>query len=96
MCQIQPQSRVPGGSARSARIVHKGDTSETSDHLVIPDTEQKDATSPAADLEDMQSLFFLVEDGDAYRRAGNLGMALKRYISVQKVFVVALDVAIIV
>ncbi|EPQ53593.1 N-terminal acetyltransferase A, auxiliary subunit [Gloeophyllum trabeum ATCC 11539] len=47
---------------------------------------KKDAASPAADLEDMQSLLFLVEDGDAYNRNGNLGMALKRYHAVQKVF----------
>lgn len=32
----------------------------------------------------MQSLLFLVEDGDAYNRIGNLGMALKRYTALQK------------
>ncbi|KAI0766255.1 NMDA receptor-regulated protein 1-domain-containing protein [Irpex lacteus] len=47
---------------------------------------KKDAPSPAADLEDMQSLLFLIEDADAYRRNGNLGLALKKYHAVQKVF----------
>ena len=34
----------------------------------------------------MQSLLFLVEDGDSHRSRGNLGMALKRYHAIQKVF----------
>lgn len=32
-----------------------------------------------ADLTDLQCLWFLQEEGDAYRRNGNLAMALKRY-----------------
>ncbi|EIN08866.1 N-terminal acetyltransferase A auxiliary subunit [Punctularia strigosozonata HHB-11173 SS5] len=47
---------------------------------------KKDAASPGADLEDMQSLLYLNEAGDAYARIGNLGMALKKYAAVQKVF----------
>jgi N-alpha-acetyltransferase 15/16, NatA auxiliary subunit len=46
---------------------------------------QKEASSAAADLEDMQSLLFLIEDGDAYNKIGKIGMALKRYMAVQKV-----------
>jgi hypothetical protein len=46
---------------------------------------QKDAASPGADLEDMQSLLYHVETGDAYSQTGNLGMALKKYAAVQKV-----------
>ena len=33
----------------------------------------------------MQSLMFLVEDGDSHSRSGRLAMALKRYVAVQKV-----------
>lgn len=47
---------------------------------------QKDAPSPGADLEDMQSLMFLSEDAACHQRSGNLGMALKRYHGLQKVF----------
>ncbi|KAE9391110.1 N-terminal acetyltransferase A, auxiliary subunit [Gymnopus androsaceus JB14] len=47
---------------------------------------KKDAPSPGADLEDMQSLFYLLEEGDAHQRAGRLNLALKRYTAVQKVF----------
>lgn len=48
-------------------------------------TPQKDASNPASDLEDMQSLMFLTEDGDSHNRSGRLAMALKRYVGVQKV-----------
>ena len=47
---------------------------------------QKDAPSPAADLEDMQSVLFLLEDADAHRRNGVRNMALKRYTAIQKRF----------
>ncbi|KAK7684976.1 hypothetical protein QCA50_011811 [Cerrena zonata] len=47
---------------------------------------KKDAPSPGADLEDMQSILFLTEDAACHRRNGNLGLALKRYHGLQKVF----------
>ncbi|KAA1473007.1 N-terminal acetyltransferase A, auxiliary subunit [Dentipellis sp. KUC8613] len=47
---------------------------------------KKDAPSPGADLEDMQSLLYLTEEGDAHRRNGKLNLALKKYHAVQKVF----------
>ncbi|KAL4251971.1 NMDA receptor-regulated protein 1a [Abortiporus biennis] len=47
---------------------------------------KKDASSPGADLEDMQSLLFLTEDANSHRRNGNIGLALKKYHAVQKVF----------
>ncbi|KAJ3822659.1 NMDA receptor-regulated protein 1-domain-containing protein [Lentinula raphanica] len=47
---------------------------------------KKDAPSPGADLEEMQSLFYLQEEGDAHRRAGKLNLALRKYTAVQRVF----------
>lgn len=47
---------------------------------------KKDAVSPGADLEDMQSLLYLTEEAAAHLRKGNLGMALKKYTAIQKVF----------
>lgn len=47
---------------------------------------QKDAVSPAADLEDMQSLLFLLEEADAHRRNGKVNLALKKYMAVKKIF----------
>lgn len=39
------------------------------------------------DLHDMQGIWFLLEQGDAYARAGNYGLALKRYHAVVNIFV---------
>ncbi|KAF9068910.1 NMDA receptor-regulated protein 1-domain-containing protein [Rhodocollybia butyracea] len=47
---------------------------------------KKDAPSPGADLEEMQSLFYLLEEGEAHRRAGRYNLALKKYTSVQRIF----------
>lgn len=46
---------------------------------------QRDAPSPGADLEEMQSLLYLVEEGRAYHSVGKLSLALKRYKAVEKV-----------
>jgi len=50
----------------------------------LADDAQKDMSAPA-DLTEMQCLWFLQEEGDSYRRNGNLGMALKRYQSLASV-----------
>ncbi|KAG1811751.1 N-terminal acetyltransferase A auxiliary subunit [Suillus subaureus] len=42
--------------------------------------------SAAVDLEEMQAMHYLVEQGDSYRRAGKLNLALKKYYVIQKVF----------
>ncbi|KAH9990949.1 NMDA receptor-regulated protein 1-domain-containing protein [Russula compacta] len=47
---------------------------------------KKDAVSPGADLEEMQSLLYLTEEGNAHRRQGKLHHALKKYHSVRKIF----------
>ncbi|KAF8308202.1 NMDA receptor-regulated protein 1a [Clavulina sp. PMI_390] len=47
---------------------------------------RKKAVSPGADLEDMQSLLYLLEEGGAHLRAGKLHLALKRYHTVVKLF----------
>lgn len=39
-----------------------------------------------ADLEEMQAMHYLVEQGDSYRQAGKLNLALKKYYVIQKVF----------
>jgi peptide alpha-N-acetyltransferase len=41
---------------------------------------------PIADLLDMQCVWYLTEDGEAYARAGNIGMALKRLQAVANIF----------
>ncbi|KAL1862701.1 hypothetical protein VTK73DRAFT_6678 [Phialemonium thermophilum] len=41
---------------------------------------------PLADLLDMQCMWFLTEDGEAYARRGNVGLALKRFHTVYNIF----------
>jgi N-alpha-acetyltransferase 15/16, NatA auxiliary subunit len=41
---------------------------------------------PLADLIDMQCIWFLTEDGEAWQRRGNYGLALKRYHTVFNIF----------
>lgn len=45
---------------------------------------KKDMT-PIADLTDLQCLWFVSEEGDAYRRKGAWGLGLKRYMSIVNV-----------
>ncbi|KAL2267852.1 hypothetical protein VTJ83DRAFT_5129 [Remersonia thermophila] len=41
---------------------------------------------PLADLTDMQCIWFLTEDGEAWQRRGNVGLALKRYHTIFNIF----------
>ncbi|KAG6001252.1 hypothetical protein E4U21_004539 [Claviceps maximensis] len=41
---------------------------------------------PLADLLDMQCIWYLTEDGEAYARQGNVGLALKRFHAVTNIF----------
>ncbi|KAG8409445.1 hypothetical protein J3459_017483 [Metarhizium acridum] len=41
---------------------------------------------PLADLLDMQCVWYLTEDGEAYARRGNIGLALKRFHAVANIF----------
>lgn len=41
---------------------------------------------PLVDLTDMQCIWFLTEDGEAWQRRGNIGLALKRYHTIFNIF----------
>ncbi|KAL0572589.1 hypothetical protein V5O48_009367 [Marasmius crinis-equi] len=47
---------------------------------------KKDAASPGNDLEDMQSLLYILEQADSQLGSGKLHQALKKYVAVQKMF----------
>jgi N-alpha-acetyltransferase 15/16, NatA auxiliary subunit len=47
---------------------------------------QKDAASPGADLTEMQSTLYLLEEARAHADAGRLGLALKRCNALKDVF----------
>lgn len=45
-----------------------------------------DSTDPMGDLLDMQCIWYLTEDGEAFARTGNTGMALKRFHAIANIF----------
>jgi peptide alpha-N-acetyltransferase len=47
---------------------------------------RKDSVDALTDLTEMQCLWFLLEEAESYARQGNLGMALKRYMTIERVF----------
>ena len=47
---------------------------------------QKDAASPGADLEEMQSLLYLLEAARGHEKNGKLNLALKKYMAVKKIY----------
>ncbi|EFX02154.1 n-terminal acetyltransferase catalytic subunit [Grosmannia clavigera kw1407] len=49
-------------------------------------TRPESAADPLADLLEMQCVWYLTEDGEAYARRGNEGLALKRFHAVSAVF----------
>ncbi|KZO98449.1 N-terminal acetyltransferase A, auxiliary subunit [Calocera viscosa TUFC12733] len=47
---------------------------------------KKDSVSPGIDLEEMQSVAYLQQEGDAWLRQNKLGRSLKRYHNILKIF----------
>ena len=47
---------------------------------------RNEAVGPLGDLHDMQCVWFITEDGEAYLRRGKIGLALKRFTAIYNLF----------
>ncbi|CAE7222157.1 unnamed protein product [Rhizoctonia solani] len=72
-------------NGKSAKYAMRAGRVEDANNLLGLFT-RKDSLSPSADLAEMQSFVYLIQEGEAHRRAGRLPMALKRYNAVAQIF----------
>lgn len=73
-------------NTKCAKYQLRNDEHETAVDTMGLFTRKEAVGGPLGDLTDMQCVWFLTEDGESYRRQGNLGLALKRFKTVSDVF----------
>ncbi|KAJ2902689.1 hypothetical protein MKZ38_000274 [Zalerion maritima] len=73
-------------NSKGAKYQLRNNENETALKTMGLFTRQDAVGGPMADLLDMQCLWYLTEDGEAYARQGNIGMALKRFQSIYNIF----------
>ncbi|KAL0058545.1 hypothetical protein AAF712_014768 [Marasmius tenuissimus] len=71
------------GAMEEARLLDGQDCLRQEAEKVLGLFTKKDTVSPGFDLEDMQSLLYLMEITDSHLAGGTLHMALKKYVAVQ-------------
>ncbi|EJT99366.1 N-terminal acetyltransferase A auxiliary subunit [Dacryopinax primogenitus] len=81
--QLDGQDRFLNGKC-AKYLMRSGNIEEANRRLGL--FTKKDALNPGTDLEDMQSLAYLQQEGDAWVHQRRLGRALKRYHSIFKIF----------
>ena len=73
-------------NTKAAKYQLRNDENEKALSTMSKFTRQDAAGGPLGDLMDMQSIWFLTEDGESYLRQGKLGLALKRLNTIYTVF----------
>lgn len=73
-------------NSKAAKYMLRNNENEKALKTVGMFTRQDTVGGPLADLLDMQCVWFLTEDGEAFARNGNIGMALKRLHAVTNIF----------
>jgi tetratricopeptide (TPR) repeat protein len=73
-------------NTKAAKYQLRNDENETALKTLGLFTRAETVGGPLADLQDMQCMWFLTEDGESHARQNNFGLALKRFACIQKVF----------
>lgn len=73
-------------NSKAAKYQLRNDENEKALKTVGLFTRADTVGGPLADLLDMQCIWFLTEDGEAYARQGNIGLALKRFHAIASIF----------
>ncbi|CAK7268680.1 hypothetical protein SEPCBS57363_003218 [Sporothrix epigloea] len=73
-------------NSKAAKYQLRNNENEAALKTVALFTRPDSAADPLSDLLDMQCVWFLTEDGEAYARRGNIGMALKRFHAIANIF----------
>lgn len=73
-------------NTKAAKYHLRNNDHDTSIENMSKFTRNEAVGGPLGDLHDMQCVWYITEDGEAYERQGELGLALKRYASVASVF----------
>ncbi|CAK7219437.1 hypothetical protein SBRCBS47491_003843 [Sporothrix bragantina] len=73
-------------NSKAAKYQLRNNENEAALKTVALFTRPDSAADPLSDLLDMQCIWFLTEDGEAYARRGNIGMALKRFHAIANIF----------
>lgn len=73
-------------NTKAAKYQLRNDENEAALKTLGMFTRPETVGGPLADLLDMQCMWFLTEDGQSHARQGNVGLALKRFMTVHSIF----------
>jgi peptide alpha-N-acetyltransferase len=73
-------------NTKCAKYQLRNDQNEVALDTMSKFTRNETVGGPLGDLHDMQCMWYLLEDGEAYLRQGDLGLALKRFTAVSDIF----------
>jgi N-alpha-acetyltransferase 15/16, NatA auxiliary subunit len=73
-------------NSKAAKYLLRNGDNEKALEIMGLFTRAESPAGPLSDLLDMQCIWFLTEDGEAYARRGNTGLALKRFHAIWNIF----------